>query len=580
MKKRGDAREGADGAPPATTPTVPTSGVTPAPAVAVDSHADTAVASRSQHMEAMTPPPTGNATTAGVGPVGAAHAAASEPVEGIQAGESTDALLGVVLEQRYEIVRKIGQGGMGAVYEATHKLLGKRVAVKVLLDKYAQKDQIVARLEQEARLASSIGHANIIDITDFGQTIDGRTFVVMEFLEGESLGALIARSGRLDPHRAIGISRQVASALGSAHEKGIVHRDIKPENVFLLRRGEEDFVKVVDFGISKSLKPESGEDSPRLTQTGMVLGTPLYMSPEQARGDDELDHRIDVYALGVILYEMVTAEVPFRGSNYLNILSQVLSDEPTPPSQLNPDVSPDLEAVILKALEKDRAERYQSMEEMGADLSALHADSMAATGARLTANRRRKRAVRRSALRTMLWVAGISVIAAAVVIMVRGSGDGERKPGGESAPSAGVAAEPATETPVVPELVPPVVPPRQPAVEVATIAIQSSPSGVEVFEGDRQLGVTPFEWRWEKINRDIVLTGEKNGYDYATITINPFLNPDQPAVLRLKKARSGSGKRPERRRGGEEAAPAPAGSRDDTAGGDLTGSPYRTKGKP
>ena len=194
MSKRGDARGGEGsstkvptaptmpGVPPAATPAPLQSGQVAAQPI--DIMADTAVASTSQKMKAMTPPPD------------------DDPDSG-PANDSLDGLVGTVLEQRYEILRKIGQGGMCAVYEATHKLIGKRVAVKVLLDKYAQKDQIVARLEQEARLASSIGHANIIDITDIGQTGDGRMFVVMEFLEGESLGALIARRGRLSPTRAI-----------------------------------------------------------------------------------------------------------------------------------------------------------------------------------------------------------------------------------------------------------------------------------------------------------------------------------------------------------------------------------------
>jgi eukaryotic-like serine/threonine-protein kinase len=561
MKKRGDAREGENGSPPATTPAsgAPAVGEAP-PGVAVDSHADTAVASRSERMASVTPPADALVATA--------------PEVSPAPAESSDSLVGTVLEHRYEIVRKIGQGGMGAVYEATHKLIGKRVAVKVLLDKHAQKDQIVARLEQEARLASSIGHPNIIDITDFGQTSDGRTFVAMEFLEGESLAALIARGGRLEIRRAVHIARQVASALGSAHQQGVVHRDIKPENIFLVRRDDDDFVKVVDFGISKSIRPEQdGEESPRLTQTGMVLGTPLYMSPEQARGDDELDHRIDVYALGVILYEMVTAEVPFRGTNYLNILSQVVSDEPIPPSQLNPQVSPDLEAVILKAMEKDRDERYQSMEEMAADLSVVQSDSMTTTGARLTANRRRRRAARRSALRGLRWI-GIAIVAVAAVITVRGvMGDGppmaRRSP--EAPPTPSAPGTGATAALPVPPAAPSAAPPR-PAVDEATIHIESTPSGVEVYEGDRQLGVTPFEWHGERANRNIVLTGEKLGYDYATITINPYFDNGKPAVLRLKRARSGTGKRPNRQ-GQDPSAPRPP--RDDTAGGDLTGSPYK-----
>ena len=182
---------------------------------------------------------------------------------------------------------------MGAVYEAKHALIGKRVAVKVLLEKFHAKSDFVARLLQEARLASSIGHQNIVDVTDFGTTDDGRSFVVMEFLDGESLADLERREAPLPIERSLRIARQAASALGAAHAKGIFHRDVKPENLYLVRRGDADFVKVVDFGISKAVKPggDDGAEAYRLTHTGLLLGTPLYMSPEQARGDEDLDHR-------------------------------------------------------------------------------------------------------------------------------------------------------------------------------------------------------------------------------------------------------------------------------------------------
>src|SRR5262249_41900683 len=161
------------------------------------------------------------------------------------------------------------------------------------------------------------------------------------------------------------IISQSASALAAAHEEGIVHRDIKPENLFLLKRKEEDFVKVVDFGISKSLRASGEEEEqPRLTQTGMVLGTPLYMSPEQARGDDELDARVDIYALGVIMYEASTGRVPFVGNNYLSVISQVLNEEPKPPRELRPELSEEFEAIVLRTMAKDRKERYSSAAEL------------------------------------------------------------------------------------------------------------------------------------------------------------------------------------------------------------------------
>src|SRR4051812_18645394 len=191
--------------------------------------------------------------------------------------QTHDPLVGVTLADRYEILRRIGEGGMGAVYEARHTVIGKRVAVKVLLEKFLEKPELVARLLQEARLASSIGHENIVDVTDFGTTADRRAFVVMEFLEGESLAQLVIRDAPLPVERSLRIARQVASALGAAHAKGIVHRDVKPENVYLVRRADADFVKVVDFGVSKAVHSDESPEWQRLTRTGMVLGTPLYM---------------------------------------------------------------------------------------------------------------------------------------------------------------------------------------------------------------------------------------------------------------------------------------------------------------
>ena len=292
-----------------------------------------------------------------------------------QSEERFDSLLGVVLAGRYEVLRRIGEGGMGAVYEAKHALIGKRVAVKVLLEKFHAQRDFVERLLQEARLASSIGHENIVDVTDFGTTDDGRSFVVMEFLDGESLASLAIREAPLPIERSLRIARQVASALGAAHAKGIFHRDVKPENIYLVQRGDADFVKVVDFGISKAVKPggDEGPETYRLTHTGLLLGTPLYMSPEQARGSEDLDHRVDIWALGVLLYECLTGEVPFRANNYLQIISQVLTHEPMPPSQLRPELGiPDaVEAVVMRAMDKDRTRRYQTMAELERDLERL-----------------------------------------------------------------------------------------------------------------------------------------------------------------------------------------------------------------
>src|SRR4029450_7427001 len=215
-----------------------------------------------------TPPPSSSAS------LSASAAPSTSAVTNTHEEAKFDPLVGAVLADRYEVVRRIGEGGMGAVYEAKHTVIGKRVAVKVLLEKFLAKSDFVARLLQEARLASSIGHEHIVDVTDFGTTTDGRSFVVMEFLDGESLAELAMREAPLPIARSLGIARQVASALGAAHAKGIFHRDVKPENIYLVKRADADFVKVVDFGISKAVKPggDEGGEGYRLTHTGLLLG--------------------------------------------------------------------------------------------------------------------------------------------------------------------------------------------------------------------------------------------------------------------------------------------------------------------
>ena len=292
-----------------------------------------------------------------------------------------DPLVGNTLAERYEIIRRIGEGGMGAVYEARHSIIGKRVAIKVLLEKFLENEELIARLLQEARLASSIGHQNIVDVTDFGTTRDGRAFVVMEFLDGEPLSELIMRDAPLPVERSLIIVKQVASALGAAHSKGIVHRDIKPENVYLVRRGEQDFVKVVDFGVSKAVRSqeEAGSEWQRLTRTGAVLGTPLFMSPEQAAGHEDVDERADIWATALILYECLTGELPFRGANYLGVIAQIQTKEVQPPSSLRPELGiPEaVDRVVMHGLEKDRTRRYQKMAAFEQDIDRLLAGDMA-----------------------------------------------------------------------------------------------------------------------------------------------------------------------------------------------------------
>jgi len=278
-----------------------------------------------------------------------------------------DPLVGAVLAGRYVVKGRIGEGGMGLVYEGLHRDIDKRVAIKVLRDDLSRRPEVVARFRQEARSASRIGHENIVDISDFGETTRGASYFIMEFLDGEDLGNVLGREVTVDADRACAIVLQCCRALSATHAKGIVHRDIKPENIFLTQRdGVDDFVKIVDFGIAKMSDIETdGAPGRKLTKTGMIFGTPEYMSPEQAAGKD-LDHRVDVYALGIILYECLAGRVPFEGDTFMGVLTQHLFAELPPIEELNPNakVSRELELVIRKALAKDPDDRYQDTEEL------------------------------------------------------------------------------------------------------------------------------------------------------------------------------------------------------------------------
>ncbi len=284
--------------------------------------------------------------------------------------QTDDPLIGTTLADRYLISKKLGEGGMGAVYLATHTILEKHVALKVLHGEFARKPDLVERFMQEAKAASRIRHENVIDISDFGATPDGYVFFAMELLKGHDLHEEIARAriaGQLLPwSRSKKIFLQICSALSAAHAKGIVHRDLKPENVFLVDfLDDHDFVKLLDFGIAKLT--EASEDGGRkLTKTGMLFGTPEYMSPEQARGE-QVDHRVDVYAMGCILFQLVTNRVPFEAENFMGVLSMHLTE---PPPVIAPEVFDQIGApralaeVIDKALVKDRNVRWQTIDEL------------------------------------------------------------------------------------------------------------------------------------------------------------------------------------------------------------------------
>jgi serine/threonine-protein kinase len=268
-------------------------------------------------------------------------------------------LVGTIVGGRYRLLRVIGEGGMGAVYEGEHVHMRKRSAVKVLHPDMSRVPEVVARFEREAMAASHIDHPNVAAATDFGKLDDGSFFLVLELVEGSSLRDVVAQ-GRLDASRALHIARQIAGALARAHEQQIVHRDLKPENVILGKRdGDPDFVKVLDFGIAKvPVAAISGTttEAPALTQVGMVYGTPEYMAPEQAMGRP-IDGRADLYALGIILFEMLAAERPFKADDGVVLLGMQVS-APLPRLADKAPVSEAIEAIVRKLAAKDPAERY------------------------------------------------------------------------------------------------------------------------------------------------------------------------------------------------------------------------------
>lgn len=299
-------------------------------------------------------------------PVDASRLVSSSQVGG-KPRDPDDPLIGTLLAGRYEVIRRIGEGGMGLVYEGRHRDIDKPVAIKVLRDDLSGRPEVVARFRQEAKSASRIGHENIVNVSDFGETQFGASYFVMEHLEGEDLANVLGREATLDPDRTCRIVLQCCRALGAAHDKRIVHRDIKPENVFLTTRDDtREFVKIVDFGIAKMGDIETeGQPGRKLTKTGMIFGTPEYMSPEQAAGK-QLDHRVDIYALGIILYECLAGTVPFVGDTFMGVLTQHLFATPPRILENNPQahVSPELELVINKALAKDPNDRYQDTAEL------------------------------------------------------------------------------------------------------------------------------------------------------------------------------------------------------------------------
>jgi eukaryotic-like serine/threonine-protein kinase len=272
---------------------------------------------------------------------------------------SSDTLIDRTFDKRYVIKRKLGSGGMADVYLAEDQELGRRVALKLLNDRHASDEQFVERFRREAQSAAGLNHASIVSIFDRGYA-EGTYYIAMEFLDGRTLKELLIRNGPTPVPIAIDYARQILGALSFAHRNGIVHRDIKPHNIIV---GSDGRLKVTDFGIARS-------GASQMTEAGSIVGTAQYLSPEQARGAP-VDPRSDLYSLGIVLYEMLTGHVPFTGDTPVEIAMKHLSQVPEPPSKLRHDVPHDLDAIVMRALAKDPDQRYESAEEMDADLARV-----------------------------------------------------------------------------------------------------------------------------------------------------------------------------------------------------------------
>ncbi|HJX55193.1 MAG TPA: serine/threonine-protein kinase [Polyangia bacterium] len=485
----------------------------------------------------------------------------------------------------YRATALLGEGGMGAVYLAEHPSIGRQVAIKVLRSELGHDEQALARFINEARAANSICHPNIIEILDSGITENGISYLVMELLRGESLTSRIRRRGRLPADEAVALVAQTASALGAAHAKGIVHRDLKPDNLFVVpdeSKPGSEHIKVLDFGIAKL--QTGGPGASVKTRTGALMGTPVYMSPEQCLGTKEVDWRSDIYSLGAILYELLTGRPPFISEGFGALLNMHLNQPPRPPRQIEPTIPPGLELAVLKMLAKKPEDRFQSMAEVQSALAAaigimpapfalsqsavdvqkaLQATVSAATGPGLdpeqttlsnTAGERLASAgstVRPGSgyLKIVVAVAAAVVVAALAVRLLGG--------GRTSVPAGPRVTQTA---PVPPPPPPPVaVVPAAPVPRRVRVHLESLPTGARIVRDSDSvvLGTTPQDMELESSPRPLRVRLTLDGYLPAAHDI--ALDADVRATYALEPA-----KKEEARPGGKK-RPAPAHEQDEPA---------------
>jgi serine/threonine-protein kinase len=477
--------------------------------------------------------------------------------------------VGATIDGRYVVEAPLGEGGMGVVYRARHKVIDKKVAIKILRrDMGSREKEVTERFLMEAKAASSIGNPHIVDISDFGTMPDGATYFVMEFLDGRSLASLLGKPVPIP--RILHVGKQIALGLAAAHDAGIVHRDMKPDNVMLVDRGagtykDTDFVKILDFGIAKVA---GGADGPRLTKAGEVFGTPHYMSPEQAAGTP-VDQRTDIYALGVILYEMASGKVPFDAENFMGILTQHMYKAPVPIRALVPppgDVPPGLDAIVLKCLSKKPEQRYASMAELAADLEKVEkgkqpdavSDMMGRSGGfNVPADYFRNRsgmpepvpatpAGVPTSKRWPLYAVMIAVASVALLVLALSLG---KTPPSAAKPAVSIASTAAASTPVPPALAP--IPAPEPAPEARQILIGADPGDAHLFQDGRDLGEQPVSVS-VKSGEKLALVAKRAGYKDQTVSV------DDASDARVKVKLQPAAGAPKPRPAGKPAAPAPA----------------------
>ncbi len=462
-------------------------------------------------------------------------------------------LVGVALLGRYQVQEHIGDGGMGTVYLAEHTTILKKFAVKVLSPELSLRPDHVDRFMREARSASMINHPNVVEITDFGVTPDGQPFFVMEYLQGKDLSQVLGEAGSLPWKRVRAIVLQICHALQAAHEQGVIHRDMKPGNVVLVKRGNTpEHVKVLDFGIAKVLGQEG--EVKGLTQSGTVVGTPEYMSPEQGWGQP-VDHRGDIYALGVIMYELLTGKIPFSGTTMMEILNRHMFEVP---DVRLPNIPEEVGAIILKAMQKDRALRFQSMNELSAAIEAVGTGASPVTvvdeeiktpwgpvTARFTTI-----PPQAAQPRSWVWLSVLSVVIAIGAVVFAMWPDAPLPPPPSSQPAVAAAPEPEPEPAPKPVVLPPEVEKVRFTITTPDVTAQildardegsygmtNDPAGVMVKKSDAPLELILRAKGFED-NRFTIIPNQDKGFEKVMTAHKAIVAPVKPARPKEKPAKT------------------------------------------